>query len=393
MRILILNTDYPEFLRWLYAQHPGLEKKSYLEQIQARAESLFGVADFYSSNLQKLCHEAYDIHTNNMFTQKAWAEEHGISMKGLSTWTMWRKEILQKAKDAAKRTPLRRMKPFLKSFLQPQNSQPSWFYEILAEQIKYYKPDIILNQAMDGLSSSFLKEMKPHVKLLVGQISSPIPEGEQWNNYDLVISSLPNHIRYFRDLGIPAELNRLGFEMGILSRLDTNPDPIPVSFVGSFSKIHQIRIHLLEYLCSKHKIFVWGNNLDNLHPNSPIRSCYQGAAWGIDMYRILRASKITLNNHEKIQQSYANNMRLYEATGAGTLLLTDWKENLHEMFEPEKEVATYKNPEECLERIQYYLEHEEERSAIAHAGQQRTLREHTYEQRMKELINIVKKYL
>ena len=29
MKFLILNTDYPKFLRWLYAQHPGLEKQSY----------------------------------------------------------------------------------------------------------------------------------------------------------------------------------------------------------------------------------------------------------------------------------------------------------------------------------------------------------------------------
>ena len=41
MRFLILNTDYPEFLRWLYAQHPGLENQSYEEQM--RVESPFGV--------------------------------------------------------------------------------------------------------------------------------------------------------------------------------------------------------------------------------------------------------------------------------------------------------------------------------------------------------------
>ena len=27
MRFLIVNADYPEFLRWLYAKHPGLEKQ------------------------------------------------------------------------------------------------------------------------------------------------------------------------------------------------------------------------------------------------------------------------------------------------------------------------------------------------------------------------------
>ena len=51
MKFLIINTDYPDFLHWLYAQHPGLEDRSYKEQLDARSESLFGVADFYSSKL------------------------------------------------------------------------------------------------------------------------------------------------------------------------------------------------------------------------------------------------------------------------------------------------------------------------------------------------------
>jgi len=34
MKLLILNTDYPEFLRWLYAQHLGLQKQPYGEQAQ-----------------------------------------------------------------------------------------------------------------------------------------------------------------------------------------------------------------------------------------------------------------------------------------------------------------------------------------------------------------------
>ena len=110
------------------------------------------------------------------------------------------------------------------------------------------------------------------------------------------------------------------------------------------------------------------------------------------MYQILRDSKVTLNHHGNIPP-YANNCRLYEATGVGTLLITDWKVNLHEMFEPGKEVVAYRSPEECAELIQYYLEHDDEREAIARAGQQRTLREHTYYQRMQELVEIVRKYL
>ena len=63
MKFLILNTDYPEFLRWLYIQHLGPEKHAYEEQMWARVESLFGVADFYSRNLRKLGWEAWDVNS------------------------------------------------------------------------------------------------------------------------------------------------------------------------------------------------------------------------------------------------------------------------------------------------------------------------------------------
>ena len=77
----------------------------------------------------------------------------------------------------------------------------------------------------------------------------------------------------------------------------------------------------------------------------------------------------------------------------GALLMTDWKENLHELFEPGKEVVAYRSSDQCAELVRYYLEHDNEREAIARAGQERTLREHTEYQRTQELIEIVDKYI
>jgi spore maturation protein CgeB len=79
-------------------------------------------------------------------------------------------------------------------------------------------------------------------------------------------------------------------------------------------------------------------------------------------------------------------MRLYEATGVGSMLLTDAKSNLHELFEPDAEVVTYCDADELAGRIEYFLDHDEERRAIARAGQERTLRDHTYAKRMEELL-------
>jgi spore maturation protein CgeB len=98
------------------------------------------------------------------------------------------------------------------------------------------------------------------------------------------------------------------------------------------------------------------------------------------MYQQLRDSKISLNTHIDVSPRSASNMRLFEATGVGSCLLTDWRENIAKLFEPDVEVATYRSAAECIEKVDYLLQHEDERQAIARAGQRRTLREHTYTQ-------------
>jgi spore maturation protein CgeB len=374
MKFFILDTDYSEFLCWLYTQHPGLAAQSYEHQTRVRGENPFGMADFYSSNLRKLGYEAWAIYANNEFMQKAWAREKGLRFREDGQWEF-------------------RMRRGIVPWV--SRVQRGWFYDILKAQIEHYNPDILLNQAMDNISSSFLKEMKPHARLLMGQHAAPLPEGEHFSCYDLVVSSLPNLVEHFRRMGIPAEPHGLGFEPRVLQRLRDGEPKTPITFIGSITLYHDSRVRLLEYLCRYLDIKIYGKGVDYLPKDSLIRQHHQGeawGAWGVDMYQILFNSKITVNHHIGMAESYANNQRLFEATGVGTLLVTDWKKNLHEMFEPGKEVVSYRTPEECAEMIQYYLEHNEERVAIARAGQQRTLRDHTYSKRMPELVDIIQKY-
>jgi spore maturation protein CgeB len=108
------------------------------------------------------------------------------------------------------------------------------------------------------------------------------------------------------------------------------------------------------------------------------------------MYAQLRRSRVTLNTHIDLSSTHASNMRLYEATGVGTCLLTDWKANLPEMFEPDAEVVTYESAEECVEKVRYLLEHEDERNGIAAAGQRRTLRDHTFDCRAAQLDDLIR---
>lgn len=386
MRFLIINADYPAFLGWLYAQHPSLKNALYEEQMRIRNESLFGVADFYSSNLKKLGHEAYDVHVNNEFMQNAWAREHGIRLEKPS-------RVLQGLRKAI--GPIRRIATLMPShyirylFQGMFMIRPLYNYDVLSAQIKYYKPDILLNNVM-SISSQFLREMKPYIRLLVGQhAATHLSDDKDFSVYDLVISSFPPTLEWFREKGIPTQLHRLGFDARILNYINSGERIFDVTFIGSFYNVHSSRIAWLESLSTRFpQIKIWGPR----PPSLLLKRQYMGQAWGHQMYQILRSSKITLNHHGDVPP-YANNMRLFEATGMGTLLITDWKENLHEIFEPGKEVIAYRNTRECAELIQYYLEHDEDRKAIACAGQQRVLREHTYYYRMQELVEIVRNYL
>src|SRR5690242_18011517 len=98
MRIAILTADYPAFLRELYAKNPALYRASYAQQMAARNDSLFGVADFYSRNFIRHGHQAVEIHLNNNWLQYAWAHEHGLQIS----------EVAAPASPSTDRSPLLR---------------------------------------------------------------------------------------------------------------------------------------------------------------------------------------------------------------------------------------------------------------------------------------------
>ncbi len=83
-------------------------------------------------------------------------------------------------------------------------------------------------------------------------------------------------------------------------------------------------------------------------------------------------------------------MRIFEGTAAGALVLTDPVQNgFAELFEPGAEVVVYQDDDDLLAKVHYYLEHPQEREAIARAGQTRTLAQHTYRHRVEQILEIM----
>ena len=111
------------------------------------------------------------------------------------------------------------------------------------------------------------------------------------------------------------------------------------------------------------------------------------------MFKLFNRSKIVLNFHIGVAGDYAGNMRMFEVTGVGSCLLTDNKKNINDLFIPGSEVVTYDNPDDCIEKAKWLLNHEDERKKIALAGHQRTLKFHTVENRCRTIIDILEEVL
>ncbi len=369
MRIAILDTYYGAFLSDFYKKRPS----SYLESAAEHKRSLFGAAfgcsNFYSKSLKELGHEAEEFIINDEPLQLHWATEHGVSVP-------WQYPLL-------KRLPRVRRIP-----------QKIWQETVLLAQLDAFQPSIIYCQKINALSPQYLTKIKKRYGcMLVGQIASQLPDRSAFEPYDLLISALHQTVHLFQSWGKTSEYLPLAFEPTVLQQIPNLDSSFDVTHVGGYGPIHDERNQILERVAQKIKLDCWGYGIGNIAKNSPLLQNYHGTSWGMDMYAVLQNSKITLTKHiTSVAGDEAANQTLYEATGTGCLLITDNQKTLPSLFQPGKEVETYDTIDELIEKIYYYLNNEQARTAIASAGQARTLRDHTYFTRMQQLSSILLRY-
>jgi len=78
----------------------------------------------------------------------------------------------------------------------------------------------------------------------------------------------------------------------------------------------------------------------------------------------------------------AVNQRVFDVPASGGFVLTDAREQLARLFEPERETAVYASVGEIKDRVRHYLDHPAERRRITAAARQRILAHHTYAHRL-----------
>ncbi len=81
--------------------------------------------------------------------------------------------------------------------------------------------------------------------------------------------------------------------------------------------------------------------------------------------------------------------RPFEITGSGGFCITGDADDTSSYFNLGKEIVTYTSVPDLIEKIRYYLAHDEERKAITKAGYERAIKEHTYQMRLNAIFNVL----
>jgi spore maturation protein CgeB len=349
VKILLLDTFYPAFLQSFFRDDRLADDQTYEATWRRLMDRCFGTADYYSAGLTRIGHQAKEIVVNAVPLQQRWLRERAPKLKTRG-----------RAGDLA------------------------WEMSVVAEQVRQFGPDVVYVQDVTHFPADFVDGLRGDRGVLVGQTAYPLDWSYPFAVYDLVVTSFPHYVDRFRAGGVRSEYMSLAFAPQVRERIPETPRDVEVAFAGSFSAAHRSALPTLAACARELPIQFWGVGWDGLE-NADIRRRYRAEAWGIELFRILARTRIGLNRHIEVAENCANNMRLYETTGMGACLVTEARPNLSSLFVPDSEVVTYSSPADCVERISYLLSHPREAEAIALAGHERTMRDHTYDKRMPEL--------
>ncbi len=172
----------------------------------------------------------------------------------------------------------------------------------------------------------------------------------------------------------------------VIKKLNFNNRKYDVVFIGTWTKKREELLSRLEGL----NLYIWG---DKKWHETKLGKYYQ-KKWlsSADLLKIFSQAKIAINERQNKNKKYTMpNLRLFEASASGALVLTDYLKDLNSLFniEDSKEMIIYKDGSDLRKKVDYYLSNDNERINVAKKGYKRSIRDHSYDKRLKEIMKII----
>lgn len=361
MKFLQIHTFYPLYLAKFYERNPDLASAPFDEQIAVLLQDGFGACHMFAPYMRERGYDAQLAIANCLQSQLQWLQEKGTS----------------------------------------DVSQQNWMGEIALQQIEILKPDILYLSDPITFDSNFIRNLSYKPSLILGWRAASIPQSTDWTEFDVILSNHKVSLQRALELGVKStEYFMPGFPAFLADVVKEEPKQWDVIFSGQVSPEHTKRLESLKDV-AKASLGVRGefsigyflaSGQANALP-AGVHMYKQEPRWGIEMYRTLKRGKIGLNVHIDLAERETGNMRMFETTGIGTFLLTDDAQNIQKYFQPGVEIETFRDSRELIEKVYYYLEHSEEREAIARRGQERCLRDYSMSKMTVEFDRIIHKHL
>lgn len=355
LRIVQVETFYQPYLDALYAERPRLMNASHSAQINALIGDGFSALHNIAPYLEPLGYDAHFIVANCAHAQRAWLRDHSVSF--------------------------------------PPGVQVR-FPDVLRAQIDALAPDILYFSDAVSFGADFVRSLRRRPRLVVAWHAAPIPPGVDWSAVDLFLSGLTAMREMALRLGAKtAERYMPGAPEWLPGRTGDADEAVDLLFTGSYTPVQHARRNAL-----------MGALADYAHQNN--RSCAlymttpaaalppaqarfrRDAVFGAQMQKTLASGRIVFDARSDMTATGPDgvvydvagretaNMRLFEATAAGALLLTERFDNISDYFTPGQELETFADAGELLEKAEYYLSHPDQRRAVAAAGRRRCREEH-----------------
>lgn len=278
----------------------------------------------------------------------------------------------------------------------------------LIARVTHFKPEMLFVYRGTHVTDDTLRTIKALLPdcVLVGYNNddpfSPAYPHYLWRHflravpsYDLTLAYRHANLAEYRNAGARrVELLRSWFvpernHPVKLSEADKTKFEADVVFVGHYEDDQ--RLEYLEEIARQGirlRLFGPGYDWDPVIRKSPVLNGLVPVqlVWGEDYNRALCGAKIALCFFSKLNRD-TYTRRCFEIPATGTLMLSEYSDDLSTLYKEGVEAAFFRNRDEMIKKIRHYLANDEERKRVALAGCRRVMEDgHDVVARMRQVL-------
>jgi len=274
------------------------------------------------------------------------------------------------------------------------------------EHIQRLNPDLLIIIKGLGITGETIKQLrKVYKNPIVGWIfdvtlgGTPIKDVPQYVDFIKTLDKF-----YTIDADAIPELEKLGVNADWLSEgcdpefhkevvfnaIQRRKYGADIIFLGSIGTIHPHREEFLKRIYDEgFNLKIYGSVFYKSGEEPAwVKECHCGFS-AINNYHSLacQSGKIIIGIDGWPKRGKSWSARIYRTLCAGGFLLTNHTKDIEQYFQPGKYIDTYKDADELIDKIVYWLGEDDKREEISKAGQKLVMDKHQFKHRLQRMLD------